>query len=337
MPAPGNPTSNFMADTPAQPSSTDAVADAAAYWCMRLHDRSCSEDDRQAFDRWVKSDPAHAAEYQAMLEIWTVSGLTSGDRVRVGPAPSRSAWRRLQWPTAAGVLLAVLLGWAFGLVPHIYESYRAAPELRGITLADGSSVQLNRGTSLTYLDFRDRRQVILDDGEAYFKVRHDSVHPFIVTAGDGRIVVTGTAFNVWKYGGAVVVTLQEGSVSIVRERGDGSGYSVDLSPGRQARYDDGDELPKVTVANAPEALAWREGKLVINDLPLAEALPLINRYLDRPAELADPATGELRMGGIFNTDDMPGLVMRLPKVLPVRVEQSDRGNIVIKRRDAASG
>lgn len=327
-----------MAETPPRSSSTDSLADEAAYWCMRVHDETCSDEERKSFDRWLQSDPAHAAEYRAMLEIWTLSGnLNRRDRVPSTdvPAPSRSAWRRLQLPVAASLLLAALLGWAFGLLPHTYQRYRADQQLRNVTLADGSNVQLNRGTSLTFLSFRDRREALLSAGEAFFKVTHDSAHPFVVKAGNGRIVVTGTAFNVWKYGDQVVVTLQEGSIKIIG--GSDDIYTVDLSPGHQARYGEGNESPTVTIADAAETLAWREGKLVINDLSLAEALPLINRYLDRPVLLADAATGQLRVGGIFNTDDMLGLVMRLPKVLPVRLEQNDKGNIVIKRRDAASG
>src|SRR5690606_23678821 len=116
-------------------------------------------------------------------------------------------------------------------------------------------------------------------------VQHNAGHPFIVNAGTGDVTVTGTMFNVWKYREQVVVTLTEGSVK-VRNKADTSEQIAYLTPGLQARYGNGEDAPQIARAN-PDALAWRDGKLVFNDLPLAEALPLINRYLDKPVLLAN--------------------------------------------------
>lgn len=309
-------------------------AKEAAFWCMRLHDEGCSDDERAAFQRWLARDPKHAAEYRAMLEIWTVSGKLprENELLDVGIEAQTPATRSIEVRViliAASLLLAVSLGWTFGLLPNAYHRYSSAKELLSITLSDGSEVQLNRGTSLSFLNFRKHRRVVLSEGEAFFNVRHDAAHPFVVQAGDGRIVVTGTAFNVWKYEDQVAVTLQQGSVKVIGGNGVDTAH---LSPGHQARYGGGNAFPRVTVADPVEMLAWREGKLVIDGLSLADALPLINRYLEKPVRLADRGTGELRIGGIFNTDDMPGLVMRLPKVLPVRLERYEDGAMVIKRR-----
>lgn len=314
-----------MAEAPIHSSRTDQVADQAAFWCMRLHEESCTERDREAFDRWLESDPEHAAEYQAMLEIWSVSGTLPAAE------PTRPSRRLLPLGVAASALLAAVLGWAFGYIPDTYDRYQADHQLLDVTLADGSHAQLNRGTSLIYVGFRDRRQILLDKGEVFFEVRHDAAHPFVVSAADGRIVVTGTEFNVWKYQDQVVVTVRKGSVRVAG--GDRPADSVDLSPARQARYGQGIVVPEVADANPDAVLAWREGRLVIDNLPLADALPLINRYLDEPVRLADLPTGELRVGGIFNTNDMPAVVMQLPKVLPVNVEKNANGSFVIKRRD----
>ena len=66
-----------------------------------------------------------------------------------------------------------------------------------MTLADGSHVQLNAGTTLEYPVVFDRkaRRVKLS-GEALFEVTHDSSHPFIVETFATDIQVLGTKFNV---------------------------------------------------------------------------------------------------------------------------------------------
>jgi len=319
----------------------DAITDAAAHWCMRVHASDCTAAERKAFEQWLEVHPAHAIEYQAMLEIWDVSDQLPP----VNPAPphphisarQHSPWRN--YATAAAVALLVLpaagyFGWNQGWLPNDYQTYEADSSTRLVTLGDGSRVELNLGTHLSYANYKDRRSVNLNKGEAFFQVTHDSRHPFVVQAGQGSIKVTGTQFNVWMYQDQVRVMLVEGSVQVKSDNAQpGSGFR--LEPNMQASYKAGDFQPQIseTYANDP-SLAWRHGKLILNDLPLTQALPLINRYLPTPILLADNATGAIRLGGSYNTADMAGLIRSLPKVLPVYVTQNHEGNPVLNLRPA---
>ena len=114
-----------------------------------------------------------------------------------------------------------------------------------------------------------------------------------------------------------------------------SGDGLRLEPGMQARYKAGDYAAQIsqTAANSPD-LAWRNGKLVLDNLSLADALPLINRYLELPLSLADSATGKLRIGGVFNTREINHLVTALPKVLPVYLSRNSEGQPVLNARPA---
>lgn len=98
----------------------------------------------------------------------------------------------------------------------------------------------------------------------------------------------------------------------------------------QASYKAGDYQPQVREVSADDnSLAWRNGKLVLDNLALSDALPLINRYLDHPVMLADNTTGTLRIGGIYNLNEVKNLVPSLPKVLPVYLTQNKDGNLVL--------
>jgi transmembrane sensor len=227
----------------------------------------------------------------------------------------------------AALPLAAFTGWEAGWLPSSYQRFEATTGLRQVTLGDGSQVELNLGTQLVYSNYKDQRRVTLKKGEAFFNVRHDSAHPFIVRAGEGQVRVTGTQFNVWKYGDQVRVTLLEGSVQIASDPVHGS---VPLTPGMQASYQLGDATPRVKTINPNDsALAWRQGKLILDNLALADALPLINRYLSKPVMLADATTGAIRIGGIYNTHEVNNLIPSLPKVLPVYLTQNQDGNPVL--------
>ena len=332
-----------MSDTRHAPAQYDAITEAAAQWCMRLHEPDCSSAEREAFVVWLNASPLHTIEYEAMLDIWGVGEhLTRSAPVpaRVIPLPQvprRTAWQRFAVAAAITLLavpVAAYSGWQLGWVPNAYERFSADASTQTVTLPDGSQVELNLGTQLAFSNYKDRRQVSLSKGEAFFKVSHDAAHPFLVQAAEGQVRVTGTQFNVWMYQDQVKVTLLEGSVLVTSNK-NLSGDGLRLEPGMQARYKAGDYAAQIsqTAANSPD-LAWRNGKLVLDNLSLADALPLINRYLETPLSLADSATGKLRIGGVFNTREINHLVTALPKVLPVYLSRNSEGQPVLNARPA---
>lgn len=323
-----------MTESPLSQAQYDAITDAAAHWCMRLHASDCTAQERLAFDQWRDAHPLHAVEYEAMLDIWEVAGdLPRPDAivpaVRIKPA---TPWRTVGIAAAVCALalpLAAYSGWNLGWLPDAYQHFEAGDTVRQVTLNDGSRVELNLGSELTFSNYKDHRRVTLDKGEAFFSVSHDTAHPFIVRAADGRIRVTGTQFNVWMYEDQVRVNLIEGSV-LVTSNDDLPGDGLRLGPAMQARYKHGDFTPQISQTYANDnSLAWRSGKLVLDDLALSDALPLINRYLDKPLMLADNSTGSIRLGGIYNIKELNSLVASLPKVLPVYLTRNKDGNPVL--------
>jgi len=318
------------------PSPDDAITDAAAHLCMRLHADDCTLVEREAFARWLAADPRHADEYQAMLEIWQTADLLprTATVIDFNPPAQRLPQRRNWRPLASAAALALLalplagwVGWEQGWLPNHYQHFSASDNTQTVQLSDGSTVELNLNSELTYLNYKDRRQVTLKRGEAFFKVQHDSAHPFIVQAAHGQTRVTGTQFNVWKYEDQVKVTLVQGSV-LVSSNGSTGGYR--LGPGMQASYRTGDFEPQMAQSDDyGNSLAWRSGKLVLDNLSLEQALPVINRYLEKPLLLADASTGRIRISGIYNTREVGRLVDNLPKVLPVYLTRSKDGSTVL--------
>jgi len=324
-------------------AQNDAISAAAAQWCMRLHEPDCTRQEREAFAVWLNANPLHALEYEAMLEIWGVSehlarpAPAAARVVALPAAPRRRTWQRFAVAAAVTLLalpVAAYSGWQLGWVPNAHERYSADASARTVTLPDGSQVELNLGSQLTFSNYKDQRRVTLGKGEAFFKVSHDASHPFLVQAAEGQVRVTGTQFNVWMYEDQVRVTLLEGSVLVTSNKRL-SGDGLRLEPGMQARYKAGDYAAQINpTAAVSSELAWRNGKLVLDNLALADALPLINRYLDSPLSLADSATGKLRIGGVFNTRQIDRLVSSLPKVLPVYLSRNAEGRTVLGTRPA---
>jgi ferric-dicitrate binding protein FerR (iron transport regulator) len=128
-----------------------------------------------------------------------------------------------------------------------------------ITLADGSRVWLNAGSSLSYpVAFTGKERNVQFTGEAYFEISHDPSRPFTVTRSgdDVRIKVLGTSFDVNAYDdeSATKVTLIEGSVKVSK----GKNTSL-LKPGQQVQVK-GDNNKVVNGIDIDEVMAWKNGK-----------------------------------------------------------------------------
>lgn len=323
------------------PSSPQkSLSEIAVDWCIHLQSEECSDADREEFRRWHDADPAHAEEYAVICRIWKISEqLPPSHFTQVLARPGR-AGRVSFLGRAAAVLVAVGAfwgaGWSVGLLPDSVRYFAAEAAQRSVVLPDRSKVELNRNTELLYLGFIDQRQVALRDGEAYFDVQRNIDKPFVIHADNANVRVTGTHFNVWTAKERTTVTVTQGSVLVSRRDGSGSyNQTAELTAGMQAVLVPDRQLQLGRVDPSRDS-AWRQGKLMLDDISLREALPLMNRYLDRPLRLVDTAAGELRIGGIYDTAELDVLVETLPRILPIRLSKTDEA-ILMSGRGRASG
>lgn len=86
-----------------------------------------------------------------------------------------------------------------------------------IELPDGSGLWLNAGSKVQYAAaFADGKRELTLSGEAYFDVKHDPAHPFIIHTGRLDVRVLGTTFNIKAYPGDSLTetTLIKGKVEV---------------------------------------------------------------------------------------------------------------------------
>lgn len=129
-----------------------------------------------------------------------------------------------------------------------------------IDLPDGSKVWLNAGTSIKYpVSFNQNIREVILEGEAYFEIYKNENLPFCVSAGNHKIEVLGTKFNVNVdvLNNKFETALFEGSVKIVDPTSPDK--SVKLEPNTLFRFADGDL--KISPITHLEKFDWKDGVL----------------------------------------------------------------------------
>lgn len=246
---------------------------------------------------------------------------------------------------ATGLALLVMgtawLGWhQWQQQPSFTQSYvtQRGQQLTA-ALPEGSALRLDTDTRLDVSLYRHQRVLHLPQGQALFDVRPDATKPFHVMAGPMRITVLGTRFSVRHVHdaagtGPVRVVVEEGRVRVTRidaqhrDSADSVATAVEavvLTAGQAVEADNEGNLSPVSAASMPADMAWRSGRLELDDTPLGEAVAEFERYTDTGLVIADPSVAALRLNGSFDVRQVQAFRRALPQALPVRLVPRPHG------------
>lgn len=347
----------------------DTIDREASRWLARQRLMSASERDAEEFVAWQAADPRHAAAFARMRrtldEIASLRSLAelepldadapvedadaislrahrvgaeTKDRARHG---TRSRRRIAGAIAAMAAMVAVLVAMPYWWKPaSVLDVATAVAQVRTLDLPDGSRVTLG-GDSRIVANFGDGvRSVRLEAGQAFFEVARDPARPFVVEAGDTRVRVVGTRFDVGYGVDRVRVTVEQGTVE-VREPA-----PILAEPARHVLHG-GERIEtretsallalrapapaKIHAVEGPVA-AWRDGQLVYDGARLADVVADLNRYYRPGVRLTDAALGDERVAAAFRVDDVDAFLDNLPAALAVTVDRQPDGLVVIGRR-----
>jgi transmembrane sensor len=324
----------------------EQIEAAAGDWLAKRDSRDWTDSDQAQFADWLSESTLHRVAYLQIEQVWERSArlqaLAAGRTSRDVPPPgvwaqslhstesTPQSFRRstVVRTAAAAALVVAALGVGFALWPSPLSYRTAVGGMASVPMSDGSKVTLNTDSQIRVEVTSRERRVELQRGEAFFDVIEDARRPFVVHAGNKRVVVLGTKFSVRREGDDLKVVVAEGKVRV-----ESAGSPQAAAAGTVARASDaGVLLQKKGAAEVEEALSWRNGNLVFRDVTLADAVAEFNRYNIRKIVIRDAAIGSFAVEGSFRADNIDEFARLLSLGYPLRVEQRDH-ELVIERRE----
>lgn len=197
-----------------------------------------------------------------------------------------------------------------------------------LQLPDGSRVWLNSSSSLRFpihFSSANERRVVLN-GEAYFEVARDKLHPFRVETDNQEVEVLGTHFNInsFKDESGIRTTLLEGSVKV-----SSGNKSAVLTPGQQAEVG-----VNITIKNvkAEDAIAWRDGYFRFDDESLESIMKKLSRWYDVDVVYMDEGLKDEQFAAVAKrTSNASALLKMMEQTGNVKFEVKG-SQILISRR-----
>ncbi|GGA31868.1 FecR family protein [Dyella nitratireducens] len=318
--------------------------DEAEQWFARLLDRNCPAEERAAFERWRNADPAHAAAYRELEQLWKRSEAAVKD-----PAVMAAAWRALRtepdtraprrWllpAMAAGlaILIAVIAlpRWLAAPAAVASTAYATtAGQQRTVQLEDGSSILLDTDTQITVSYSSSTRRVDLLHGQAQFSVHGNHAWPFVVHAGSGTVTAVGTQFQVRLNDGSTDVALLQGKLAIATRAPDGAMQSASLIGGQGLAFDEDGRITPVYPLDLQQAQGWTQGKLFVHDWRLSRLVLEMNRYSHTKLSIGDPSLQNIHVSGIFRTNDQQTFLQLLQQGWAIRAKRVSETQVVLLR------
>jgi transmembrane sensor len=330
-----------MGDAP----GSDPVWERALDWLLVT--RASPHDSRLRLERdaWLAEHEAHRQAYRRAEKVWLLTGDVPPAHAEhwsaaALPADRRRPSRRRVVGLAAGAVAASL---ALAVTPAVRVRVQAdhrtgTGETRRVGLPDGSVVDLDAQSAVT-VDFTPAgRGVRLLEGQAFFDVVKDAARPFTVAADEVTVTVVGTAFNVRLADDTVSVAVRTGIVTV-----DMAEAGRVPSPTPSARLMPGERLTLsrqtgsvMRDAIIPDRIsAWREGRLVVDGVTVAEVIDTLRRHHTGLIQLRDAGLGARKVTGVFDLKDPVSALKAAVRPHGGRVREPLPSVLVIDARPSA--
>ncbi|WP_192348698.1 FecR family protein [Algoriphagus sp. Y33] len=184
-------------------------------------------------------------------------------------------------------------------------------EQLNLALPDGSEVSLNVASKLEQLPFEDqvKREVRLE-GEAYFQVAKDKVHPFEIQTQGINILVVGTAFNVNSYpqDNTIAIAVTEGIVKVSFLQA-GKAIEEKLTQGQLLTVDKTSQ--SYSIKDSEDPVFWREKILYFNHTDFSQVINSLERWYDTDLEVTDPSLYEIKITGQFKNKRLEEVIQSI--------------------------
>jgi len=303
----------------------DEIDYQAAAWLAALE---CGTADRGAFEQWRANSAAHALAFIRAAQLSDSLALLRDASPEAGAAvadsergPTTSRRKLLKNGALAALCIgAGVAGWS--LTATARNARTEVGERRRIVIADGISVELNTDSHIRWDKEKDRYDVELVQGELLIERRSGSARCTVHCA-DTHIEPALARVNARLNAGTVEVAVLSGTALI---QGSASASPTRIESGRWTNNSvkGSPRIAPLSVEEIDAIEAWPRGELQFNGERLADAVREYNRYLARPIVIADPAIGELRLGGRFSSTDPGDFLNALNTIYQVQAHMESR-------------
>ncbi len=227
---------------------------------------------------------------------------------------------------AAAVLIAAGLGMMvfFLTLPseeHLAEIH-SKEEIKKESLPDGSSITLNKNTSIAYsTDHFSKKRIVKLKGEAFFDVKHDESNPFIVEAADLKIEDVGTSFNIKanETSDVIIISVVSGEVKVTTV----SDQMLSLNAGEEATYNIATKVIGKKEVIKENISAYADKVFVFENAELGDVINVLNDVYEVQLGLANMDLKSCKITVTFKDEPIDDIAFVIAETLGLEIKKEN--------------
>jgi ferric-dicitrate binding protein FerR (iron transport regulator) len=317
----------------------------------------CTPAEQQAIAGLIHTDPEYNQAYQSLKQIWdspalqpvsetydvdaawlNVSKHLSDNPLTVVHSTSARrpvSLRILKY--AASIAAALVVAISVFLISRdsktMMKSIASGNAISSpVVLSDGSQIILNKGSEVKFPEkFGSDGREVYFWGEAFFEIASDPTRPFVIEAGDARIKILGTSFNVKAYPGT-------GLTEVVVNTGTVLFYHVDnddvilgqviLRKGEKGVYNSNTCNLSKMLNDDPNYISWETGKLVFNETSLDKVMEVVGKKYGVNFQMDTAELSSLKLTATFDNESLDSVLEVLSLVHKLQFTHSGTDYLV---------
>ena len=287
----------------------------------------CSDKEKLAVQLWLNTSNENDAiiegvSFSPFLENKlrdTIQKAITAPKVK---KPKKGISKKIVWSMAASIALFIGLG-SYQFLNNQYEYKTQIGQIQTITLNDGTIVTLNAASELIVPRFfNDNTRTVQLEGEAYFEVTKDSLHPFIIKTLNTTTEVLGTKFNLSAYtNDLTTLTLNEGKVLFYKQ-GERKNNGVIVLPNQQVVLKN--NVLETKEANSSFSKAWVQKQFVYTKTTVKEVMHDIERFYGVTIKIEKQGLENRLYRGKHNNPSLQNLMQKMSFVLKFKYRSEGR-------------
>jgi ferric-dicitrate binding protein FerR (iron transport regulator) len=312
---------------------------------IRYLDGSATLEEKQKLLLWLKALETNRNDFIEIRDLWFSSdnALTDEEEINQAlerlkariqqayqPAPSGRKFFLSYWQQIAVVVIVVIsLGYgitaryalrntAEGEDVRIVNQLITATGSKGrFVLPDSTVVWLNSGSKLVYPEpFDLKRRTVTLEGEAYFQVKENKKHPFVVDAGEVEIEVLGTSFNVANHPAlsTVETVLLSGSI---KARLPKTGQEATLTPDQLLTYEKSTGKAQLVKTSSCYHVDWIKDRLTFDNERLSDILISLEGWYTVNIDCPKTFVDRQRMSFTVRGENLEEILYAMSLIIPI--------------------
>jgi transmembrane sensor len=291
--------------------------------------------ERARVEAWIGEDEANLHYFNHFKTIWErAAGLAPvvpideneawkrfQRRVKVVPARRKNAWMRIAalfiLVIGAGILSMVLLKEKNDKPQQL--ALNATDRVMTDTLPDGTVATLNKHSELSFpSSFRGKQRKVNLEGEAFFAVKPDKEHPFVIDVNGVEVTVLGTSFNVRSTADSTEVIVETGRVQVKKDS-----VVILLQAGERVIFGKADPAPEKKQSSDKLYNYYISRTFVCDNTPLWKLVEKLNTAYDVNIVITRKELRNLPLNVTFDEESLDMILKVISQTLMVKITREE--------------